>query len=196
MTKYGTEKKARRFAELYETPAAASLPVIDRLGLQGTVWEPFAGSGKICRALALRGYSVIASDIMDYGYPLDFQGDFFDLSEWPQGADHVLTNPPYGKQNRLVVPIVRKLLAMRKVGGVIVLLLPSEFDFGATRSEIFGGCPLYRGQIKIMGRIRWVEGSGGSGTENHAWHAWGPPNWTWKHCRLRMPVVDYVRLAG
>lgn len=187
MTKYG-EKKPRQFADLYQTPEPVTDIVMASLGLSGRFWEPFAGQGKICRALQKRGFEVIASDVMDHGYPLDFQCDFFDVGKrWPiPQFDHVVSNPPYGPRNSLIVPIVERLLEIRPHHGVVALLLPAEFDSRRTATGIFRDCPYFRGKVKILGRIIWIEGTDQGGMENHAWFVWGRPG--------PAPTIDYGML--
>jgi hypothetical protein len=174
MTKYGKVKHERQPLDLYETPPEATMTIMRELGLPSSkMWEPFAGSGKIADVLEQLGHSVFRSDITQYGAPLHLQKDFFQIERGEVDFAHVISNPPYGPRNSLVVPIVKRLLELRPRGGLIALLLPSEIDFGSTRSSIFGDCPNLRMQLKIMGRIRWFEG--GTGTENHCWYVWGDP---------------------
>ena len=192
MTKYGKIEYEKKFGHLYQTPQNASLPLIRKLSLEGTIWEPFAGKGLISQALISSGYNVISSDLFQWGYPLNFIADIFELTDnqIPK-FDHIISNPPYGPRNRLILPIVKKLLALRGRNTVIALLLPSEFDHGSTRAEIFPRSAFYRGQIKVMDRIVWF--GDGKGTENHTWHVWGPSNFVWKMDRIP-PVVDYMRV--
>lgn len=194
MTKHGPRKK-RQFLDDYQTPSEAITPLLERLRLSGVFWEPFAGVGNISSAIKATGNVVISYDLFDRGFRLDRQVDFFELNRQDIPVfDHVISNPPYGGRNALIMPVVKRLLEFRPRHGVIALLLPSEYDHGSTRSEIFRS-PFYRGQIKICDRIPWFETEEKTkGTENHTWHIWGHSTYTWPARRL-LPVVDYMRLA-
>lgn len=59
-----------------------------------TAWEPAAGRGYMAKPLREYFKSVVASDIKDYGFPLDFIFDFKDRME-PPSVDWVISNPPF-----------------------------------------------------------------------------------------------------
>jgi hypothetical protein len=81
----GYERKER---DLYETPAWVTDAVIPHLPAgEWGIWEPAAGSGKMVKALCLRGYSVTGTDIDE--------GKDFLLSEKPSHVYAIVTNPPY-----------------------------------------------------------------------------------------------------
>jgi len=191
MSKHGKIRAPQKMADEYQTPENHAELLVRRLGIRGTFWEPFAGGGNICRPLARAGNKVIAYDVRNYGYPLDKTVDFFDVQE-PPHFDHIISNPPYGKLNVLIGPVIERLLPMRPVNGVIALLLPSDYDMGSTRKSLFYECPSYRGQIKIMDRLIWIPGTKNGGTTNYIWHVWGPTGFNWSK-RPRLPIVDYMR---
>src|SRR6516162_8818181 len=68
---------AERGHDLYETPDVAVEALLRVERLPHRIWEPAAGRGAIVRVLLRRaGHAVIASDVADYGFPLDFVRDF------------------------------------------------------------------------------------------------------------------------
>jgi len=196
MSKYGKEKKPRKMAEEYQTPVPCALNLLAKLKLSGTIFEPFAGGGNICKAAAQMGNPTVAYDIRDYGWPLDRVADFYELEEddFPE-FDHIVTNPPYGKMNMMIKPVIEKLLWIRSLKapkGVLAMLLPADYDNGSTRTGVIGENPYYRGQIKVCDRIIWIEGTNQGGTANFNWYIWGPYGYSWETSRP-LPVVDYMR---
>jgi hypothetical protein len=60
------------------------------------------------------------------------------------------------------------------------MLLRTDFDHAKTRWPLFSDCPAFACKIVLTKRIRWIEGSTGSPSFNHAWFMWdwwhkGPP---------------------
>lgn len=193
MTKYGNRKE-RMPLDLYQTPKSNADAIFDHLGVRSCVhWEPFAGDGNICRSAIERDCSGIAWDIKQYSHPLDRVADFLNVpaAEHPD-YDFLISNPPYGPKNKQIVPIVQRILKGRPIHGVVVLLLPAEFDSGKTRQSIFRKEPLFRGKIKLTERVRWFEDL--AGMENHAWFVWGPTWYRWRSDRA--PILDHLGMAS
>jgi hypothetical protein len=64
--------------------------------IEGTVWDPACGWGRICDSALAAGYNIVYSDIVDRGY--DPHGsklvrDFL-RPDWP-AVDNIVTNPPF-----------------------------------------------------------------------------------------------------
>jgi hypothetical protein len=91
----GQHSFAERRLDLYETPAIAIEALLRVETLPLTVWEPAAGRGAIVNVLRGHGHTVIASDVIDYGFPLDFVADFLTTVLPPKGCGAIITNPPY-----------------------------------------------------------------------------------------------------
>lgn len=85
----------------------------------------------------------------------------------------IISNPPYGKGNRLAVKSCRRALEL--CSGVVAMLLTAKFDCGSTRSDLFARNPRFAMKIALVDRIQWFPGEF-SGTEDHAWYVWGPTN--------------------
>lgn len=166
---------ARNHNDLYETESWATealLRVIgNRLG-DKAIWEPSAGNHKIADVLTVYGHVVYTSDIQIYDYPHNALLDFFDPSLKTANRYHIITNPPYGKGNRIATRYAERALDLCP-DGWIALLLTAKFDFGKTRRHLFADCPRFHGKINLVDRISWA-GNGQTGTEDHAWYLWHP----------------------
>lgn len=163
--------------DLYETEYWATAALDRHFPVRGrTVWEPAAGNRKIADILIMCGADVWASDIQEYTRPLDFLFDFTQHSEDIPQVDAIITNPPFGKQNRLAAEFVR--LALRRAP-FVAMLLTAKFDFGSTRNDLFRDSKRFAAKIVLTDRIQWFPGDQ-IGTEDHAWYVWteyasGPP---------------------
>ena len=81
--------------DLYETPPEAVQALLRVERIPHRVWECCAGKGAIVRVLRNAGHAVIASDIIDYGFPLHFVADFLEMTTAPFGTEAILTNVPF-----------------------------------------------------------------------------------------------------
>lgn len=163
---------ARKDFELYETEAWATECLQQELQLDPgrIIWEPSAGRHKIADVFRRHGHKVITSDITIHGRPHHFVADFFTEFDVPDFKD-LMTNPPYGHQNRLAAKYARKALDI--CDGWVALLLTAKFDFGLTRTDLFRDNPRFHSKICLLDRIQWFEGPD-VGTEDHAWYVWCP----------------------
>jgi hypothetical protein len=162
----GYERKER---DLYETPAWVTEALIPHLpkGVN-SIWEPACGSGKMVRALQeFGGYEVEGSDIAD-----EEDNDFLTFMG-SENPDAIVTNPPY----ELATEFVEHALSLTEAqGGVVAMLLRTDFDHAKTRSHLFAQHPAFAKKIVLTKRIRWFEESTGSPSFNHAWFIWN-----WRH---------------
>jgi len=84
----------------YPTPPGATRALLDWLERHGhelqssTVFEPAAGRGYMADVLQERFGGIVTADINDYGYPLDYVGDFL-AEEFTPLTDWLITNPPF-----------------------------------------------------------------------------------------------------
>lgn len=153
----------RRELDCYETPEWVTDALIPHLRQLNYVWEPAAGSGKMVRALQKHGLKVSDSDIKS-------GKDFLDCV--PYLASAIITNPPYEKATEFI----ERALHLMKSFGLVAMLLRTDFDHARTRAFLFGKHPAFAKKIVLTKRIRWIEGSTGSPSFNHAWFIWD-----WKH---------------
>lgn len=166
----------RKERDLYQTPAwvtRAMLPFIPQRVRH--VWEPACGDGCMVSELKAGGYSVRATDIHNTDW------DFLMRPQWvePEGEPQIqaiITNPPFELATEF---IDRALQFMEKPGGLVAMLLRTDFDHAKSRSHLFGDCPAFSRKIVLRKRIVWfVEGNGkpkASPSFNHAWFLW---DWT------------------
>ena len=163
----------RKKNDAYQTPPAAVLPLLVTIPFNRKVCDPCSGAGNILKVLKARGHLVGGGDI-ERGY--DFLNHKF---RWP-GYD-VVTNPPFGgRSGKTAVAFVRRAIEVTAPEGSVAMLLPVDFDSGATRQSIFGMCPFFSAKIVLLNRIRWFRNQ--SGSINHAWYIW-------KHRREPSPPV-------
>lgn len=124
------------------------------------IWEPAAGKGKMVAELRRVGYKVIASDITK---GVDF------LTTKKTRAPAIITNPPYA----FAQEFIEHALELEGVE-FIAMLLRTDFDHAKTRQHLFSECKAFSRKIVLTQRIRWIEGSKGSPSFNHAWFVWEP----------------------
>lgn len=158
----------------YQTEPWATEALLRHFPVTGlTVWEPAAGNHLMADVLRDNGAEVITSDIATYDRQHHFTLDFIGgpAEARPEHLDGIITNPPYGKGNRLAVQFAE--LALERCDGLVALLLTAKFDFGKTRRHLFQDNPRFMAKIALLDRISWA-GNGETGTEDHAWYVWGP----------------------
>lgn len=105
--------------EFYPTPPEATRALLAAESFDGDIWEPACGEGHISKVLLEEGYSVVSTDLVDYGYG-EAGRDF--LAERRPLAKHVVTNPPYGR-GLADAFISHALRLTRDTGGTVAMLL-------------------------------------------------------------------------
>lgn len=169
----GYERKER---DLYETPAWATEVLLPHLRDLDVIWEPACASGKMVRVLE-RIATVWGSDIEPgEGY---VYADF--LGPTPRvdvdSISAVITNPPYEFATEF---IDRALDRTEHLGGLVAMILRTDFDHAKTRQRLFSEHRAFAKKIVLTKRIKWFEHSSGQPSFNHAWFIWdwthqGPP---------------------
>lgn len=157
--------------QFYPTPEWATKALLDRESFHGKIWEPCAGNGDMVRPIAEKyGRSnVIASDIVERDFRLDFVGDIFDNSRNSEFTDHLITNPPYGRDiDRLV------LAGLRQTKYKMALLLRLAFMESERRyNTLFSNPETRPKRVHVFSeRITFYPGgvrTAGSGTTAYAW---------------------------
>ena len=178
-------KYARIENDLYQTEPWATEALIRHFPVAGMkIWEPAAGNHLISDVLKEAGAAVHTSDIATYSRPHDQWFDFLGGLPVKFGGDGIVTNPPYGKQNRTAVKFAE--VALAACDGFVALLLTAKFDSGSTRAHLFRDNPRFAGKIVLTDRISFLLNDE-SGTEDHAWYVW-----TEKPRLPRSPVILYA----
>jgi hypothetical protein len=183
----GYERKA---LDQYETPSWVTLALVPHLpGINGVIWEPACGGGKMVAALRQAGFDVLGSDIAD---GVDFLHHLLPRS----GINPIITNPPYA----LAREFIERALHCGDVR-VVAMLLRTDFDHAATRAHLFAGSPMFAKKVVLTKRIRWFEDSSGSPSFNHCWMIWdrqhrGEPTLAYASgiAEYRRPVLAGSRL--
>lgn len=161
----GYERKER---DLYETPAWVTLALVPHLPRPPQcVWEPAAGGGKMVAALGVLDAHIHGSDIES---GTDFLRQMKPIGGGPTA---IITNPPYVLAQEF---ISHALALMEPIGGMVAMLLRTDFDHAKTRQFLFSSCPPFAKKVVLTKRIQWFEDSKGSPSFNHAWFIWD-----WKH---------------
>jgi len=162
----------RKENDLYQTEPWATEALIRNLPVYGvTVWEPAAGDHMMADTLRAHGAIVFTSDIATYTRVHDLTFDFLSDRRDHHAFHSIITNPPYGKGNRDAVRFIER--SLERCDGHVALLLTAKFDFGKTRRRFFADNPRFMAKIALLDRIQWFPGQT-TGTEDHAWHIWGP----------------------
>lgn len=164
---------ARKERDLYETPewvTRALIPHLPRATMNGLMWEPACGSGKMSRVLQSELGGVVQTDI-------DSGSDFLSFDRLPPGVSDIVTNPPY----ELATEFVELSLRLTEPdGGTVAMLLRTDFDHAKGRAHLFGCCPAFAKKVVLTKRIVWFEpdpgSKGKSPSFNHAWFIWD-----WQH---------------
>lgn len=147
---------AERGLDLYETPDVAVEALLRVEQLPHCIWEPAAGKGAIVGVLRNHAHAVIASDIINYGFPLHFVGDFLTQPKAPVGIEAIVTNPAFG----LAVPFVAHAL---ELAPLVILLLRWVFYEGHRKHRIqilehsgLARIHLFHRRLENMHRDQWT----------------------------------------
>ena len=164
--KSGYKRKRRDGYDTPEWVTEALLPFIPVPPL--VIWECATGKGKMARVLSKAGYTVFQTDISD-------GTDFLKAPLSP--CDWIITNPPFA----LAQEFIERALS-HKVN--FAFLLRVDYDSAVTRAHLFETCRAFSQKIILRKRIRWIEGSKGSPSYNHAWYIWKKRN-------NHLPTIGY-----
>lgn len=196
MTGASTGAKRSRLADrgldLYETPGEAVRALLAREPVPLLVWEPACGPGAIVRELRAAGRFVYASDLADYGAPMQavqgWPGRDFLFERAGQGAPEVaaiVTNPPY----MLATEFVEHAMRLAPMG---YFLLRTAFLESERRQPLFASGMLARvlifaNRLPMMHRADW-DGPRSTSTQSYAWFVFDR-----NHAGL--PTVDWLDSA-
>jgi hypothetical protein len=198
----GRHSFAERQRDLYETPACAVEALLRAEIVPLRVWEPATGRGGIVRVLRAAGHEVIASDIINRDFQLDYVGDFLAATAAPARYDAIVTNPPF----RYAAEFVRHALELVPH---IYLLLRLAFLESACRTDILEDGSLacvhvFRNRLPFLHRDGWA-GPRASSAIAFAWFTWdrthvGPTiidRISWKSPeRAAAPLARSVQVAA
>jgi hypothetical protein len=102
--------KDREDLDFYCTPDMAVDSLMSHYEFEPVIIEPMAGEGCIAKKLASTNRLIIASDIAQRSYKLDFTCDYFSSNFMELAKKHLLgkkfsiiTNPPYKLANNFII---------------------------------------------------------------------------------------------
>jgi hypothetical protein len=165
----GRHPQKDRGLDSYPTPPEAVEALLKVEQLPHRLWEPAAGHGPIVQVLRDHGHAVIASDIKQYDFPLDYVGDFLDRESAPPDTNCILTNPPFSIINKFVAN------ALDLVPKVVILaqltLLSSEARTKMLERRGLARVHIFRNRLPMMHREGWA-GPKASSMITFAWFVW------------------------
>jgi hypothetical protein len=155
--------------DAYSTPAVAIEALLKVESLPYCIWEPAAGHGNIVSALRDVGHKVIASDIMHYGFALNFEADFLDQVRPPADTELILTNPPY----RFAAEFVDRALMLcpRVIMLCRLAFLESERRTRILDTGTLDAVHVFKRRLPMMHREGWT-GPRASSAMPFAWFVW------------------------
>ena len=114
--------------DFYPTPESATQELLNRININGNVWECACGDGAMSEVMIKNGYNVYSSDLIDRGYGKTG----VDFLKSNKQADNIITNPPFN----LATEFTLKALELSK-GKVIMLSKISYLEGVKRREQIF-----------------------------------------------------------
>jgi len=177
---------ARLADDAYYTPEWVTRALIPHLpSYVRRVWEPAAGTKKkIASALRGAGYLVRCTDIKT---GQDFLAPRRRRFLTRVTTRSIITNPPYLFAQEF---IERALAITEPQAEAVAMLLRVDFDSAKTRRHLFENHNAFVRKVVLLDRVRWIEGSTGSPSENHAWFIWD-----WNNPKSiatsRLPTIVY-----
>jgi hypothetical protein len=156
---------ARLPDDVYETPSWVTMALKPHMRGVQYIWEPACGNGMMARAL--KSWPTVRVRATDKNKGIDF------LTVAQCHHDAVITNPPYSHAEEF---IEHALKLMKPQGGRVAMLLRIDYDSAKSRLRLFGDCDQFAKKLVLTSRIRWLAGSTGSPSFNHAWFIWSWSN--------------------
>jgi hypothetical protein len=176
VAQYGLMVDERDPHDNYETPPDAVHQLLSNVRLEGGIWEPSCGRGKLVEALLDAGIhrsKIAASD--KYLEPRSVEGearsvlpyacDLMRTSEMPLRTRNVVMNPPFSASDEHV----RHCLRLVPHNGVVCALLRLTWIAARKRSDLLR----HLSKIIIVGRLKMlppdVPDRGHNGAVDFAW---------------------------
>jgi hypothetical protein len=168
-TQSGSHTLKERGLDLYETPSCATEALRRVEQLPHRIWGPASGKNAITDVLRGHGHEVIASDIVDYGFPLDFVADFLTVTTAPAGTELILSNPPF----QIIEPFVAHALDLcpRVIMLARLAFLESERRTKILEHRGLQRVHIFRNRLPMMHRDGWT-GPRASNAVAFGWFVW------------------------
>jgi hypothetical protein len=169
----------RKANDFYATPHWVTDALLRHVRLRGPVWEPCCGTGAISQALSGQGYTVVSTDIADYGYGTPGI-DVLACHAMPDGCRSLVTNPPYGdtgshksqdRSSAAMLDFVRHTLSLAESArGQLALLVRVQWIAGKRAAALMSSGP-FAAVVVLTRRIRWFDMGDRTNSAQHH-HAW------------------------
>jgi hypothetical protein len=158
-----------RGLDAYSTPPVAVEALLKVESLPHRIWECAAGRGNIARTLRDHGHSVIASDIVHYDFPLDFEADFLQQVRAPAETEMILSNAPF----RYCAEFVDRALTLcpRVIMLCRLAFLESECRSPILDTGMLAAVHVFKKRLPMMHREGWT-GPRASSAMPFAWFVW------------------------
>lgn len=152
----------RRDDDFYPTPAEATVALLQAAAryIGPVVHEPACGDGSMARVLAMYGFPVIATDLVDRGYG----SGGIDYLAGPSLAPSVITNPPF----KLAARFLEHGCSQRPE--FFALLLKATFWNAGRRADLMERYPP-KMTLPLTFRLDFT--GGGAPTMDCTWYVWG-----------------------
>lgn len=152
---HGNDPEILHGRDTFETPNYATDLLVPFIPANFEfVWEPAAGSGRIAYRLEEHGFSVIRSDIRDFG-GWNVYHNFIGGGPPPCKFDCIITNPPFSLKAQFVEKAV-------EIGKPFALLISAEYSAQQIKWIREYGC----GKIIPSRRIDFITPTGRRGSES------------------------------
>lgn len=166
--------------DFYATDPKAIELLLNEETFSKNVWECACGEGHLSKVLTNRGYNVLSTDIIDYGYGI---GGMDFLSMYGEYDGDIITNPPY----KYAIKFVEHALSLVTEGHKVAMFLRLSFLEGKSRRLLFNKYPPKTVYV-ASGRITCAKNGDFEnpygGALAHAWFIWekgftGVPQLKW-----------------
>jgi hypothetical protein len=163
-----THSAEDRGDDAYFSPPEATQALIrlEKVYMPQKIWEPACGAGGIALPLRDAGFTVMVSDIKNYGLP---GTHIIDYLAWSGKAHAIVTNPPY----KLAIKFIEKAVTEAPY---VAMLLRLNFLESMSRKPFFEANSPARilissRRLPMMHRLGW-EGPKAPSNCCYAWFIW------------------------
>jgi len=155
MSKF-TKRFDRNPRDFYPTPYEAVIPLLECLKPKTKFIEPCAGNYALANHLIKHGHICQKAFDIEPQNKLVKTKNALDINK----ASMFITNPPFHK--KLLLPLLDHFINVADTW----LLLPADYMHNKYFSKYLDNCKI----IISIGRVKWIQNSKMSSTDNFAWY--------------------------
>lgn len=170
--------------DYYATDPSAIDDLLEHEDFNDWIWECACGEGHLAKRLKDFGYKVIASDLIDHGYPDTKVLDFlkFDMKNQIAKID-IITNPPY----KYSVEFIKKALSVIQDGCKVAMFLKITSLEGEKRyNQLYKDNPPVR--IHVYVKRKACAKNGDFFGQSAVCYAW----FVWEKGFKGKPILDWI----